>query len=238
MYCFHDPAIAPADELLVVVHTHTTERWVDRKKQTTGARLRKITSVNVRHGRKAKGVAHFRQDPGNSSFRLVPGNAELARNWRTMKESDVTWTLGADGAFSVPPLDSKSRPRYEAVSKVIAAGEHLCKQAELSGSIRETEKTMRGGEEVEYEVVASLYQLQDRGKVRWGGLRVAGMCIGVDEYDHLDALGNAVRDAEAFNRKLKDAPGCFSIVLRDPSDANHLVRTIRKHLQDSEPPPK
>ena len=39
--------------------------------------------------------------------------------------------------------------------------------------------------------------------MRWGGLRVAGLCIGVDEYAHIAPLGNAVRDAEAFNKKLK-----------------------------------
>ena len=38
---------------------------------------------------------------------------------------------------------------------------------------------MRGGEEV---------QAEDRGKERWGSLRVAGFCIGADNYKHTAPL--------------------------------------------------
>ena len=55
-------------------------------------------------------------------------------------------------------------------------------QADLAHSFSEMKLKMRGGEEVEYEMVACV----NRGKVKWDGLRVAGLCIGIDEYTNLD----------------------------------------------------
>ena len=72
----------------------------------------------------------------------------------------------------------------------------------------------------------------DRGKVSWGGLRVAGLCIGVDEYTHISPLGNAVRDAEEVNKALKKVPGCYSTVLRNPTTRAGLMKSIKKHLQE------
>ena len=60
-YCFHDPLTKPADELLVIVHAHTTEKWGDRKKQRSGRRLERFTSANVRHARIGDG-AQFKQE--------------------------------------------------------------------------------------------------------------------------------------------------------------------------------
>ena len=71
-------------------------------------------------------------------------------------------------------------------------------QADLAHSFSEMKLKMRGGEEVEYEMVACV----NRGKVKWDGLRVAGLCIGIDEYTNLDPLHNAVRDTEAVNGAL------------------------------------
>jgi len=87
---------------------------------------------------------------------------------------------------------------------------------------------MRGGEHAEYEVVACL----DSGKVSWGGLRVAGLCIGVDAYKHIPDLGNAVRDAEAVNTTLRKVPGCYSMVLRNPSTRAGLIKSIARLVQE------
>ena len=46
--CFHDAVSGDPDEILVVVHVHTTEKWVNRKKLSSGRRLDRITSVNAR----------------------------------------------------------------------------------------------------------------------------------------------------------------------------------------------
>jgi len=231
-YCFHDPATASADELLVVIHVHTTQRWDDRRKQAAGGKLEKITSVNVRHAFKPRHARDFKQEASNQSLRVVPGNKKLANGWRGMPEREIEWAMKGDGRpSSVPPLDRDFTRRYEGVARVISKGEELCRDATLAHSLAETQTMMRGGEEVEYEVVACM---PDRGKVRWGGLRVAGLCIGVDDYEHIPPLGNAVRDAEAFNKKLKAMPGCFSAVIRNPADARDLLRSIRKHLQDAD----
>jgi len=84
------------------------------------------------------------------------------------------------------------------------------------------------GEDTENEVMECI----DRGKVSWGGLRVAGLCIGVDEYTHISPLGNAVRDAEEVNKALKKVPGCYSTVLRNPTTRAGLMKSIKKHLQE------
>jgi hypothetical protein len=52
---------------------------------------------------------------------------------------------------------------------------------------------------------------------QWGGLRVAGLCIGVDEYKHAGPLRNAGSDAEEFSKTLSAAPGCYSGVVQ-PQD--------------------
>ena len=233
-YCFHDPKTASPDEKLVLIHTHTTHRWDDRKTLTVGPRLQKLTSVNVRHAHKSQDAGSFRQEEGNRSFRVVPGNAKLANEWRNMPESEIVWGLGAHGApATLPPLDSGFNWRYNGVASVISAGENLCREAFLADSIHDTQTMMRGGEEVEYEVVACLDQ-QDRGKARWGGLRVFGLCIGVDKYEHHPNLGNAVRDAEAFSSKLNSMPGCLSVVIRNPAEAKDVLKSIRRHLQDAD----
>ena len=46
-----------------------------------------------------------------------------------------------------------------------------------------------------------------RSKVCWRSLRVAGLCVGVDGYQHMSRLQNAVRDAEAVNKELKRMKG-------------------------------
>ena len=58
--CFHDAVAGDPDEIVVAVHVHTTEKWVNRKKLSTGRRLDRITSVNARHAH--KGNVHFKQE--------------------------------------------------------------------------------------------------------------------------------------------------------------------------------
>ena len=77
-------------------------------------------------------------------------------------------------------------------------------------------------------------EAEDRGKERWGSLRVAGLCIGADDYKHTTPLRNAVLDAETFSNKLMTMSGCLSAVIRNPSDLGTLVKTIRRFLQDAQ----
>ena len=80
-----------------------------------------------------------------------------------------------------------------------------------------------------------------RGKVSWGGLRVAGLCIGVDEYKHIHSLGNAVQDAQEVDKALKQVPGCYSAVLRNPTTRVGLMKSIKRHVQEDallDKPPK
>ena len=118
----------------------------------------------------------------------------------------------------VPAKDAEHKHRYDTVGKVILAGEEFCQRADLAHSFKEMAALMRVGEEVEYEVVACI----DRCKVRWDGLRVAGLCIGVDDYKHTSPLRNAVRDAQAVNAALRKVPGCNSSVLCNPKTASAL----------------
>ena len=115
---------------------------------------------------------------------------------------------------------------------MINAGEQLCMGAELAISIAETENIMRGGEEVEYEVAWTSDPAQLRGKVQWGGQRVIGLRIGVDDYAHLNSLSNAARDAETVNKELKAVPRCYSEVLKNPKKRSDMLRFLRKIAQE------
>jgi hypothetical protein len=63
-------------------------------------------------------------------------------------------------------------------------------------------------------------------------LRVAGLCVGVDDYQHLRKLQNAVRDAEAVSNALRSVPGCYSEAIRNPKTATELRHQLRTRLQD------
>ena len=101
-------------------------------------------------------------------------------------------------------------------------------QADLAHSFSEMKLKMRGREEVEYEMVACV----NRGKVKWDGLRVAGLCIGIDEYTNLDPLRNAVRDAEAVNSALKAVPRCYSAIIRNPKTGMALLESVERHAKE------
>ena len=84
MYCFHDPHTGNPEELLVVVHVHTTEKWGDRRKRPSGRRLQRFTSVNARHAH--MGDVNFKQE--YKKFHVVAGlplNSKNFWNWRSKK---------------------------------------------------------------------------------------------------------------------------------------------------------
>jgi len=95
------------------------------------------------------------------------------------------------------------------------------------------ETTREGGESSTQAGVQNL----DRGLAycRWAGLRVAGLCIGVDEYAHIGNLSNAVRDADAVCSGLKAASNCYAEPMTSKtvtSTAGDLIRSVRKRLQE------
>jgi len=120
MYCFHDPHTGNPEELLVVVHVHTTEKWGDRRKQQSGRQLQRFTSVNARHAH--MGAVNFKQE--YKKFHVVPKNKELCSSWRTLPEEHIIW-IPKDGQNvpTVPSLDREHSSWYASVGQVIAAGE-------------------------------------------------------------------------------------------------------------------
>ena len=74
----------------------------------------------------------------------------------------------------------------------------------------------------------------DRSKVTWGGLHGAGLCIGVDEYTHLQPLGNAMKDAEAVDRALKEVHNCYSAIVRNPTTWAGLLGSIEQCVQEDD----
>ena len=78
---------------------------------------------------------------------------------------------------------------------------------------------------------------KDRSKEStfWARLRVAGLCIGVDEYSHLGNLNNAARDADAVCRRLQATPNCYAAQITSKavtSTAVDLLRSVRRRLQE------
>ena len=87
-YCLHDPQQGHPDELLSVIHVHTTEKWGNRKKLTTGRPLSRITSVNIRHAHKREDVG-FQQEDGRQAWKLVPKNKDLIHQWKDLAEEEI-----------------------------------------------------------------------------------------------------------------------------------------------------
>jgi hypothetical protein len=99
------------------------------------------------------------------------------------------------------------------------------------GEVRLTPQAREPGGRVGAAATGDSEQLQ-RHPVRWGKLRVAGLCVGVDDYQHLRKLQNAVRDAEAVSNALRSVPGCYSEAIRNPKTATELRHQLRTHLQE------
>jgi hypothetical protein len=81
-------------------------------------------------------------------------------------------------------------------------------------------------------------ELLPHGKVCWRSRRVAGLCIGVNDYQHMAQLQNAVRDAEAINKELRRMPGCYSEVICNPETATELLHQLRTRLKSPDLPRK
>ena len=127
-YCLHDPQQGHPDELLSVIHVHTTEKWVDRKKLSTGRPLSRITSVNIRHAHKREDVG-FQQEDGRQAWKLVPKNKDLIHQWKDLAEEEIVWYPGGkDGVPAVPRKDKDYKSLYEEVGDFIKAGERFCEE--------------------------------------------------------------------------------------------------------------
>ena len=51
---------------------------------------------------------------------------------------------------------------------------------------------------------------------------MVGLCVGVDDYQHMPTLNNAARDADAVARALRGVTGCYSEAIRNPTTATEL----------------
>ena len=127
-YCWHDRQQGHPDELLLVVKVHTTEKWVNRKKSSTGRPLSRITAVNIRHAHKDEDVG-FKQEEGRVVWKLVPKNKDLIYNWKDLPEEEIVWYPGGkDGVPAVPRKDKDCKRLYDEVGELIKAGERFCEE--------------------------------------------------------------------------------------------------------------
>ena len=134
-YCLHDPQQGHPDELLSVIHVHTTEKWGNRKKLTTGRPLSRITSVNIRHAHKREDVG-FQQEDGRQAWKLVPKNKDLIHQWKDLPEEEIVWYPGGkDGVPAVPRKDKDYKSLYDEVGDFIKAGERFCEEVRRLASV-------------------------------------------------------------------------------------------------------
>ena len=125
-FCLHDDQQGHPDELLTVIHAHTTEKWGSRRKLATGRPLSCVTSVNIRHAHK-DGVGSFEQEQGSRALKLVPKNKELKDGWRHLPEKEIVWYPGGKGDVpAVPRKDSMHKSVYDEVGELIKIGEDFC----------------------------------------------------------------------------------------------------------------
>ena len=134
-YCLHDPQQGHPDELLSVIHVHTTEKWGNRKKLTTGRPLSRITSVNIRHAHKDE-VVGFQQEDGRQAWKLVPKNKDLIHQWKDLPEEEIVWYPGGkDSVPAVPRKDKDYKSLYDEVGDFIKAGERFCEEVRKCASV-------------------------------------------------------------------------------------------------------
>ena len=134
-YCLHDPQQGHPDELLSVIHVHTTEKWGSRRKMSTGRPLSRITSVNIRHAHKDE-VVGFQQEDGRQAWKLVPKNKDLIHQWKDLPEEEIVWYPGGkDSVPAVPRKDKDYKSLYDEVGDFIKAGERFCEEVRRLASV-------------------------------------------------------------------------------------------------------
>ncbi len=173
------PLASARPSWLVIMHVHTLMPWGERMKWSATERLRRgeVTAVNLRHMARGAGGAWVQV---GRTFYLVPQDSSLSQGWQTLfqsgKQKEIVWNPYDDD--SVPPGDRvANRQRYKDVRKVIRAADALCGDAALmfvSEKQKQTQAVMRGGNEVEYEVVGVA------GVADTGGFEVVGEASVVD----------------------------------------------------------
>ena len=63
---------------------------------------------------------------------------------------------------------------------------------------------------------------------RWDNLRLAVLCIGVQEYPREYKLENPVRDAEAMYNEVNKHSRCRAAILQNPKNTGDIYNTVRK----------
>jgi len=142
MYCFHDPLKCDPSCSLVTVYVHTLLPWGDRKQWTVGRRLLEVTSVSMRQTRRpAAGGAWVE---GRSKYLCVPISKNL-QAWQALYTSTgskhIAWRPYVAGC--VPPGDRNNEGMYEAIRKVIQAGDSLCDKVHVVNSQLEKTSCLR-----------------------------------------------------------------------------------------------
>jgi len=77
--------------------------------------------------------------------------------------------------------------------------------------------------------IAQSSRAMDQGD---GYTRVAALCISNFKYRHEGGIANAEKDAKAFEKKLKELPGCTVKLCENFQQPQHFTDKIRDFLQD------
>jgi hypothetical protein len=77
----------------------------------------------------------------------------------------------------------------------------------------------------------------DADPAEWQNLRAAVLCIGIGEYEVLECLPNAVRDAQALCGRVNALPHCRAKLLTDLTDRRAIQRGIRNFLKELQKAP-
>ncbi|EKX34931.1 hypothetical protein GUITHDRAFT_146844 [Guillardia theta CCMP2712] len=62
--------------------------------------------------------------------------------------------------------------------------------------------------------------------------RIKTLCIGIDAYEHISTLDNAIRDATDVHNQLESSPGCQATLLVNPSTRTAITSQISSLVRD------
>ena len=186
--------------------------------------------------------AHPKYTPKGWESRNIPPAPPKGKRYVDLSDAGkMTFDTAVEGRSVVEEMDAK-KPGVDGDKKKdallrkdesFAAGAHDLAEAAAAGGHK-----LRPDHLKKHSVSDGGAAPKDLGAPRlphsWGGRRVAGLCVGVDEYKHMGLLSNAVRDAKEINKKLRESRGCFSTVICDPKTSGELLRSVRKQLQEKE----